>query len=334
MDSKRPHRHRALIRLLSLVCIIALTSSCASWVKDETDDCPYGFWLRLHYTYNILDVEAAPEYVTDAYVYVYDTDGNFVKRIFATKEDLAANSYRVRVEGIPEGDYHFVVWSGIGNSQYAVSGDTQTKDTFRLALAAGGGRSAVELPGLYFGSLQNVHYDKRHVILDVSLIKDTNQLACLVVPVTEQSELNPGDYTMKVVTSNGVIDADNQVATDEATIYEPFFQDEATFDDPEYGQLHGLRFSIMTLRLLADRDCRIILEKTGTGQAVFNISFPEYVGMIGTLYTNPGREVSVQEYLDRQDFHSIVFFLSGDLEQLLQLQVNSWRLRAYHHVKL
>ena len=48
-------------------------SSC-TWVQDDTDGCPYGFWLKLHYTYNILDVEAAPEYVKDATVYVYDAE--------------------------------------------------------------------------------------------------------------------------------------------------------------------------------------------------------------------------------------------------------------------
>jgi hypothetical protein len=56
--------------------------------------------------------------------------------------------------------------------------------------------------------------------------------------------------------------------------------------------------------------------------------------MIGALYTNMGRQISVQEYLDRQDFYTIVFFLSADMEQLIQLQVNSWRLRANHHLKL
>jgi hypothetical protein len=56
--------------------------------------------------------------------------------------------------------------------------------------------------------------------------------------------------------------------------------------------------------------------------------------MIGSLYTNLGKPLSVQEYLDRQDFYTIVFFLSDDLDQLIQLQVNSWRLRPYNHLKL
>ncbi len=332
MDCKRPHKYSALKQFFAIVCIIALTS--CTWVKDDNDDCPYGFWLNLHYTYNILDVEAASRYVTDAYVYIYDAEGKYVNRIYATQDALAANNYRVRVEGLPEGDYQFVVWSGIGNSQYAVSGDTQTTDDFRVSLVTGGDTFAGELPELFHGYLPAVHFDDSYAEHDVELTKDTNQLACLVVPITEETEMTPGDFTMKIVTANGTLDAFNRIATDAVTTYEPYGESSVTIDDAEYGELHGLRFNMSTLRLMADNDCRIILGNKNTGETLFNISLPEYIGMIGTLYTNLGREISVQEYLDRQDFYTVVFYLSGDLDQLIQLRVNSWRLRAYNHIKL
>ena len=332
MDRKRPYQHRALNRLLCILCILPVMS--CTWVKDDTADCPYGFWLQLHYTYNILDVEAAPRYVTDADVYVYDADGNFVRRIHATQADLAANGYQVRVEGLPEGDYQFVVWSGMGNSQYAVAGDTQAIGDFRLSLAGAGTSFAEELPALFHGFLPVVHYDDSYARHDVELTKDTNQLACLVVAVDGQTMADADDFTMKVMAANATMDAHNRTATEVETVYEPFAQEAVVLDDAEYGELHGMKFSLMTLRLMNDRDCRLILEKKSTGKAVFNLSFPEYIGMVGTYYTNLGREISVQEYLDRQDFYTIVFYLSGDLNLLLQLQVNSWRLRAYNHVKL
>ena len=332
MDSKRPHQYRALKQLLTIVCIMAMTS--CTWVKDDVDDCPYGFWLRLHYTYNILDVEAAQKYVKDAYVYVYDADGKYVKRIHATQNDLAANGYRVRVDGLPEGDYQFVVWSGLGNSQYAIAGDTQTLSDFRLSLAATEGHYKGALPDLYHGYQKTVHYNDSYAVYDVELMKNTNQLSCLVVSVSGQEELNADDYTMKVAAANGTMDAFNGLVSSPVTTYEPFEQGLATIDDPDYGELHGLKFNIMTLRLMGDSDSRLILEKKSTGQTLFNISFPEYIGMIGTLYTAIGKPLTVQEYLDRQDFYTIVFFLSGDLDQLIQLQVNSWRLRAYYHLKL
>lgn len=336
MDSKRPYRYRAVGIGLVLACLL-LTSSC-TWVKDNNDDCPYGFWLNLRYTYNILDVEAAPEYVKDVSVFVYDSVGNYVTRIDAPQETLKAFDHRVRVEGLPEGDYQFVVWSGIGNSEYAISGDRLTLDDFRLSLATASDpviSPAGGLPDLFYGSLPTVHYDNAYATHDVFMMKNTNQLACLVVPLDDGKEIEPDEYTMKVITANGTMDARNRLVSDVAITYEPFAKDTVTIDDSDYGLLHGIKFGISTLRLIEDTDCRLILEKSETGEKIFNISLPEYIGMIGSLYTNAGRPLSVQEYLDRQDFYTIVFFLSGDnLDQLLQLQVNSWRLRAYNHLKL
>jgi hypothetical protein len=131
-----------------------------------------------------------------------------------------------------------------------------------------------------------------------------------------------------------VLDAYNDIATIAATTYEPYVEEDVTFSDPDYGELKGAMYGLSTMRLVEDADCRIIFEKKSTGETLFNISLPEYIGMVGKLYTNLGRELSVQEYLDRQDFYTIVFYLSGDLNQLIQLRVNSWRVRAYNHLIL
>lgn len=332
MDCKRPHTYCALKQFLYIVFIVAMTS--CSWVKDDNDDCPDGFWLKLHYSYNILDVDAAPRFLEDAYVYVYDADGNYVKRIFATHEDLKANNYRVRVEGLPEGNYQFVVWSGISNNTFTITGDTKTMEDFRLSLAGEEGIYDDELPALYHGVIHDVHFDEKYVEHDVELMKNTNQLACLVVPVVGDTEMDPEEYSMAIVTANGVMDAYNNLVSEDEIIYEPIEKDTITFDDSEFGSLKGLEFNLMTLRLMSDQDSRILFTKLSTGETLFDISFPEYIGMIGSLYTNLGTPLSVQEYLDRQDFYTIVFYLSGDLDQLLQMQVNSWRVRANSQVKL
>ena len=319
-------------KICAIFCIL-LMASC-TWVKDDTDECPYGFWLNLHYTYNMLDVEAAPEYVMEAAVYIYDKEGNYVMRRDVPRSELLANNHRVRVEGLPEGDYQFVVWSGISSSQYAVSGDRSTIDQFRLSLAQFDTEVAEQLTDLYYGSLQTVHYDDSYATHDVYMMKNTNQLACLVVPVSADEELAPDDFSMRVTSANGIMDASNRPTSDKIVTYTPFAKDAVSIDDPEYGQLKGISFNISTLRLLEDEDCRLILENEKTGETVFDISFPEYIGALGALYTTMGRPLTVQEYLDRQDFYTIVFFLSDDLQQLVRLQVNSWRLRAKNHLKL
>ena len=331
MDSKG-YFSRALRQLCCIVGLLMLTA--CTWVKDDVDDCPEGFWLNLHYTYNILDVEAVQEYVNEVAVYIYDTEGNYVSRIDVPSATLAAHGHRVRVEGLPEGDYRFVVWSGTANSQYAVSGDRGAMEAFRLSLSNTGETVSSQLPDLYYGYLENVHFSDAYASHDVYMMKDNNHLACLVVTTSDDTAVELDDFNMKITSANGVMDVMNQPVGDRTVVYEPFERSNVTVNDAEYGQLNGVAFNIMTLRMMEDLDCRLILQKKDTGEKVFDISFPEYVGMIGTYYTNLGRPLTVQEYLDRQDFYTIVFFLSEDFSQLVRLEVNSWRLRAKNHLKL
>jgi hypothetical protein len=166
------------------------------------------------------------------------------------------------------------------------------------------------------------------------MMKNTNQLACLVVPVSSTETLKPEDFDMKLVSANGVMDVNNELVSNREITYLSFEKNSVTVEEPEYGELHGVSYNLNTLRLMADTDCRLILEKKATGEEVFNISLPEYIGMLGTLYRNDGSPMSVQEYLDRQDFYTVVFILSKDLNQLIQLRVNSWRVRGDNHFKL
>ena len=332
MDSKRPHKYCALKQLCSILCILFLTS--CTWVKDDNDDCPDGFWLNLHYTYNILDVEAAPEYVKEVSVYIYDSIGNYVSRLDVPQTVLAANNHKVRIEGLQEGDYRFVVWSGISNSQYAVSGDNSTMDAFRLSLAGSSTTVTNRLPDVYYGILSTVHYDDAYAVHDVWMMKDTNQLTCLFVPLSGDVAVSPADYDVKVVSANGTMNVMNKPVSATPITYLPFERNSVTVNDSEYGELHGIGFSLTTLRLMADLDIRLVFQKADTGETIFNISLPEYIGMIGSYYTNLGRQLTLQEYLDRQDFYQIVFFLSEDFSTLIRLDVNSWRLRAKNHLKL
>lgn len=321
------------MKQLFYILSVLLITSC-TWVKDD-EDCDYGFWLNLHYTYNILDVEAAPEYIDEVSIYIYDTTGNYVKRIDVSQQDLKAKNHRVLVEGLDEGDYQFVVWSGINKSQYAIMNDRTKMQDFRLSLAGSSLNSAIKLPDLYYGKLSTVHYDEVHAVHDVYMIKNTNELACGIVTLSKDVKFEPDEFTMKIVSANGTMDVQDSLVSDKLITYEPYKQDTVTInDDQNNRKLHGIESSISTLRLMEKTDSRLILEKKTTGQQLVNISFPEFIGMVGPLYTNLGRPLTVQEYLDRQDFFSIIFILSEDLNQLLDIQINSWRVRLFDDLKI
>lgn len=338
MDSKRPHQHRALSPYTVLTAVLAVAMSvvltACTWTRDDSDGCQYGFWLRLSYTYNIMDVEAVQRYIGDTRVYVYDADGTCVSRIDVTAAQLSKDGWRVRIEGLAEGDYRFVVWSGLGSNHYTVASDSGSQSDFRLALA-GASPYATALSDLYYGRLDSVHYTDTYAEHTVSMVKDTNQLTCVAVSVGDEP-ITTADCTMQLLATNGVMDATNGVATADCSVYEPYATEAVTIDDPDYGLLGGVMFSLRTLRLLEGDDSRLQLLKTGSGspQTVLDISVPQYVGLVGEWYTNLGRKVGLQEYLDRQDYYTLVFIFSEGLGQLLQLKVNNWNVRANNHLKI
>ncbi len=333
MDCKK-YTYNVLRQLIFLVCILTMTS--CTWVKDDYD-CPSGFWLKLSFTTNLLDVDAAPKYVRDADVYIYDADGKYVKHMHVSNEALKANDYRVRVDDLPEGNYQFVVWSGINDDNYFMrSGTENTIDDFRLSLVANmpNNHFKGELPDLFYGYLPALHIDGGYDVREVNLMKDTNKLTCLVVSIDNEAVMNPYDYTMQIITPNGTMNAYNQLVSNIDIVYEPVGMGSVTFEDTEYGNLQGIQYTIPVLRLVNYKNNRIVLMKKDSGQKLFDISLAEYIGMVGKLYTTLGREITVQDYLDRQDFYTVVFYLSDDLERLISLKVNNWFLRSNNHLNL
>ncbi len=244
----------------------------------------------------MLDVDAAPTYVTEASVYVYDSDGNYITRIDVPQAKLKANNHRIKVEGLPEGNYQFVVWSGTSTNNYTTSGDNGSMSQFQLALTQKDTVST-SLPNLFHGYLATVHYDETSVTHDVYLTKNTNQLACLVVVPESGDTLKPEDYNMQIVSANSTMDAYNNVVSTEETVYLPFVKDTVTIDEGDNGLMHGIEFSLSTLRLMKDKKNRLIFHRIGSKTPVFDISFSEYLGLMGTLYTQLGKQLTVQEYL-------------------------------------
>ena len=89
--------------LLHIICIVMLFSSC-NWVNDDLSDCPTGTWLKISYTYNILDVDAASSQVGDITIFAFDKNNKYVDRLDVDSIALHQGYCMVRVP-FPEGSY-------------------------------------------------------------------------------------------------------------------------------------------------------------------------------------------------------------------------------------
>lgn len=63
-----------------LFALCTLFCSACSWVDDDQSDCPTGCWLKLSYTYNMLNVDAVTTQVKDVTLFILDQEGNYIVR--------------------------------------------------------------------------------------------------------------------------------------------------------------------------------------------------------------------------------------------------------------
>lgn len=63
-----------------LFALCTLFCSACSWVDDDRSDCPTGCWLKLSYTYNMLNVDAVTTQVKDVTLFILDQEGNYIVR--------------------------------------------------------------------------------------------------------------------------------------------------------------------------------------------------------------------------------------------------------------
>jgi len=320
--------------LLSLLCV--LMASC-SWVGDDIDNCPKGQWLKLEYTYNMLDADAAFNHIDDATINIYKHKGDFVKQIKVNKDQLTSGKYLIEVSDLPEGDYHAVVWSGINENQHEVS-SVESYEDFRLNLITEKYKTmSNQLDNLYYGAIDSFHVDRKYAVHNVSMMKDTNQLICLVESESEDKKVSTNNYAMELYVDNISMDADNDIIpTNSYTLYYPYSAENVTIEDADFGERKCARFAFSTLRLMEYDNARLVLKLKDTDYEVFNIPVTDYIAQIASLTELNGEPLTPQEYLDRQDQFTFVFYLSAtdSGNMLIRCRVNNWVLRSKENVKL
>lgn len=316
--------------LLSLQLVCLLTG--CEWIKNDAGDCPTGTWLQLTYTYNLLNVDAAREQVKNVSVFVYDAEGNYVKRLDTNGASLEKNNYRIAIEDLTDGEYDFLVWSGLTDSHF-MTNSTTLLESFRLSLSSPSDLLDEDYAPLFYGFLEHVPVDGNYAVHEVSLMKNTNRMACLVTTAAEEP-VDAARYTLRLLAENAIMDATNIPIRERTATYGPYSTTTSVIEDPDEEPLPVVKFGLQTLRLQENDNCRLILTDNESGVEVFNLPITRYLCQAGILYPWEGGTLSPQEYLDRQDFHTLIFYLSEDGNRLLQCKINNWILRFNDQIHL
>ena len=239
------------IKMLPLIgaLVMAMSSlvSCEdSFIFDDRSECYSGVNLRFIYDYHMEPgANSFPVNVDCVTVFVFDTEGNYIKHISEKSDALRSEGYRMNIP-LEEGDYELIAWGGLTCEKATFdltpdwltrAGDTRNDMFVSLPLTDGISKKKLHdieerSGGLFYGSIPltigeddwAVPGQMRTVTMPV--IKDTNNIQVILQELSVPDQVDYNDFDFKIIDDNFILNADNQpvsvVTEDNQPLYEPY----------------------------------------------------------------------------------------------------------------
>lgn len=319
--------------LLSLILAMGLISCSTIW--DEHVKCPTGIRLRFVYDRNMEFANAFHSKVHCVSVLVFDSEGNYVTTIEEGGDVLKDESYRMEIE-LEKGDYTFVTYGGIACEDRSFNIPVMTPT-----------RSVSHISGLY-AEMEHENFvsdDLKHDFFHgtrsvtvsessyqeevISLTKNTNSIR-IILQQANGKPLSAEDFTFTITDDNSYLDGDNNIVPKGQVTYKPWASGDMEVGTVEDGKAPATvayaEFS--TSRLTIGTSPKLLIGKATTGDEIISIPLNNYLGL---YKSDRYAEMSMQEYLDRENEWSIVFFLDDGLRWInTRIVVNDWVVRINH----
>ena len=338
-----------------VVCVLV---SCDSAIYDYEEDCSVTNLVVFRYDRNMKWADAFANEVLSIRLYAFDKQGTLVWQQTESGEELASEGYAITLD-LSAGDYTLLAWAGLEN------GEKQEEESFSVP-EAHIGKTRIEnlccsLNRKYEGT--DAHSKRRlyplfHGLMDVSLpdsedggtfthmmslTKNTNHVRVILQHLSGEP-VDPDDFTFRIDEENGLMAHDNSLLADEKIIYHAYHTVSGTtdmdIDDyPDAGgkqkanikSTSGKAVTSMSVaiadlsvaRLTEGRKSFLTIENK-EGGITARVPLVDYALLLKDGY---GREMSAQDYLDRQDEYSLTFFLDErDKWIATSIIINSWKI--------
>lgn len=349
-------------------------ASCDSLIYDGEGDCAPYYKVRFVYDMNMKFADAFPNEVRDVTLYVIDErDGRVVLEKHESGEALSADGYMMDVD-VPPGDYTLLAWCGEGHRTSFAVNPSDIHSELRCSLAArsnpeegpwgtDGSHVTQCLDNLYHGKLEAKNFPPTQgtYIYEVPLVKNTNDIH-IVLQHLSGEPVDKDAFTFTVTDENGLMDWDNSLLPDEPLTYFAWYTDAgiAGVEVPDYsdtdqeeepgGEAQNApagRALTQVSAVVAELSVgRIVKRPKGVPQPYVKIYNNESREMIVKVplvdycllvkgKRKETEDMDDQQYLDRQDDYSMVFFLDEDNRWLkTEIIINSWRVPVPQDVEL
>ncbi len=310
--------------ILPSIAVLALTSCNA--VYEDLDPCPKGAEITAVFSKNMSGVDAFAADVHCPKLYLYNTEGNYV------------GTYEFDENGhldmeLPAGQYHALAFGGMHceeadydfNTDFSEVHHYSTIEAYIRGTRAGAEISRRLHPHFHAVTDFTVNDDDNgHQQITMEFTKNTNKIRT-VLAYEDGSAISASYFDFSITADN--------VATDHANNIIPQGQD-ATYSPHDFGgdvaEVDGKpsneAWAEMTIgRLEPTTNAVLHVTRKSDGKSVVDLDLVKYFEKIkGSDLGN----VSLQDYLDRQDEWVISFTLDQDTEKLagLTFKINGWIL--------
>lgn len=333
-------RHNLTYKLTLLaICLMSLPFfGCSSMIYDDLEECPAGLRLRFEFNYNLLKADAFTTQVNSVNVWAFDNTGACVWSGAESGDALKDPAYIMETP-LGEGTYDFIAWCGLLDNadfnlqSYTPASKEELEVRLRTLQQDGLNISSSHFKGLFHGSLSNVNYvvnpTKPSIMtVTVPLIKDTNDIVIMLSNLNGEP-LDSKDFYVKFTYADSWLAWNNSVIPGCPTVtYTPWntLYGETTLS-PINSKTDRVRSTLLyemsSSRLIEGAEAYLDIFRTEDDVNIIHVPLIEYFLLEkGTRYDEFGE----QEYLDRRDDYSVLFFIDSDLTWYMAagIYINSW----------
>ncbi len=344
MSSIRRFIHAAVIVTAMIAGAISQTS-CDSAIYDGQGDCSVHYRVSFRYTKNILNSDAFGAQVSDVSLYIFDKQGKLVLKKTEQRELTTDNMFYMDVDVEP-GKYDLLAWcEGKSLNPDAISFTIANSDapasinalsaSLPLFGTAPNLYSDSYIRPFYHGIAYDVEFPDTYGTVDIApvmLTKNTNRLSVFLQNV-DGNPIDPAMFNVRLSGANSEITYRNDIAGNSPEFtYKPWsiesteadFDEDATTSKAGKGMPSGLIAELSTGRLMANMPQRLTVSIESRQEPIIDIPLIDYLLIVRGKYDVA---TSNQDYLDRYDDYSLVFFIGEGMEWVKsKIYINGWRV--------
>lgn len=319
-----------------MVALLAMTSCKQGLIFEGEGDCGIYYRIRFKYDYNIKFADAFANEVNSVALYVFDQNDRLLEQhITSDKEALSSGNFEIALELEPQ-RYTLLAWAGLDNEEsFRLLADAEigvtTLQQMQVKMQvdyneAGEAVVTDDLKPLFHGTKEIVVGEMPGTYTEtLSLMKNTNVVRVLLHELSG-TEISADKFIFEIKADNGFYNWDNAIIRDQMITYSPWHVSTGSADVEQSRAATTISVALAehTIgRMSASSSPVLTVKSRETGELVLSFPIAKYALLIKGNYR---KDMSDQEYLDRQDEYSMTLFLDEGEWVSSYIVINSWRV--------